>query len=261
MKWVVVGGLQHFSVSPRPLGFLFFNFWVLGLRVWGQGLTIFYFSHELPQLRSVFSGPLAQILFNMNIGFLEEPGLQQNGWLTRNMWTQSSSLITFLRTSSLSLKLSKVTRTGLVPRTSGPEYTLLAFTTQILETIVSTYRNKYWGRRFPLTPSIYVDTIYVQSYVAQIRVVPWWWASLSWCSHGPWSGSWSCCSTLPEKRGSNKISKKNKDLIFSQRRKTSLQVSYLEIIFPIFDIWTYYPNCWGPFRNDVIIIKCIRLGN
>ena len=29
------GGLQHFSVSPRPLGF-----WVLGLRVWGQGLTI-----------------------------------------------------------------------------------------------------------------------------------------------------------------------------------------------------------------------------
>ncbi len=34
--------------------------------------------------------------------------------------------LTFLRTSSLSLKLSKVTRTGLVPRTSGPEYTRLA---------------------------------------------------------------------------------------------------------------------------------------
>ena len=32
---MVGGGLQHFSVSPRPLGF-----WVLGLRVWGQGLTI-----------------------------------------------------------------------------------------------------------------------------------------------------------------------------------------------------------------------------
>ena len=31
------GGLQHFSVSPRPLGF---GFLVLGLRVWGQGLTI-----------------------------------------------------------------------------------------------------------------------------------------------------------------------------------------------------------------------------
>jgi len=29
------GGLQHFSVSPRPLGF-----WFLVLGVWGQGLTI-----------------------------------------------------------------------------------------------------------------------------------------------------------------------------------------------------------------------------
>ena len=36
----VGGGLQHFSVSPRPLGFGFLEFWVLGLRVWGQGLTI-----------------------------------------------------------------------------------------------------------------------------------------------------------------------------------------------------------------------------
>ena len=35
--WVVVGGLQYFSVSPRPLGM---GFGVLGLRVWGQGLTI-----------------------------------------------------------------------------------------------------------------------------------------------------------------------------------------------------------------------------
>lgn len=33
---------------------------------------------------------------------------------------------TFLRTSSLSLKLSNVTSTGLVPLTSGPEYTRLA---------------------------------------------------------------------------------------------------------------------------------------
>ena len=32
-----------FSVSPRPFGFLFFSFWVFGLRVWGQGLTIFIF--------------------------------------------------------------------------------------------------------------------------------------------------------------------------------------------------------------------------
>ena len=29
------GGLEQFSVSPRPLGFGF------GARVWGQGLTIF----------------------------------------------------------------------------------------------------------------------------------------------------------------------------------------------------------------------------
>ena len=36
----VVGGLQQFSVSPRPLGYWFFSFWVWGLRVWGQGLTI-----------------------------------------------------------------------------------------------------------------------------------------------------------------------------------------------------------------------------
>ena len=39
--WVGGGGLQRFSVSPRPLGFWFFSFWVWGLRVWGQGLTIF----------------------------------------------------------------------------------------------------------------------------------------------------------------------------------------------------------------------------
>ena len=31
------GGLEQFSVSPRPLGFVFGT---LGLRVWGQGLTI-----------------------------------------------------------------------------------------------------------------------------------------------------------------------------------------------------------------------------
>ena len=30
------GGLEQFSVSPRPLGF---GFGTLGLRVWGQGLT------------------------------------------------------------------------------------------------------------------------------------------------------------------------------------------------------------------------------
>ena len=33
---MVVGGLEQFSVSPRPLGF---GFGTLGLRVWGQGLT------------------------------------------------------------------------------------------------------------------------------------------------------------------------------------------------------------------------------
>ena len=32
--------MMDFSVSPRPLGFGFLGFWVLGLRVWGQGLTI-----------------------------------------------------------------------------------------------------------------------------------------------------------------------------------------------------------------------------
>ena len=37
---VVEGGLQHFSVSPRPLGFGFLGLGVWGLRVWGQGLTI-----------------------------------------------------------------------------------------------------------------------------------------------------------------------------------------------------------------------------
>ena len=31
---------MRFSVSPRPLGFGFLGFWVWGLRVWGQGLTI-----------------------------------------------------------------------------------------------------------------------------------------------------------------------------------------------------------------------------
>ena len=35
------GGLQHFSVSPRPLGFGF-GTKGLGLRVWGQGLTILF---------------------------------------------------------------------------------------------------------------------------------------------------------------------------------------------------------------------------
>ena len=39
-RQVNVKCLQDFSVSPRPLGFWFFSFWVLGLRVWGQGLTI-----------------------------------------------------------------------------------------------------------------------------------------------------------------------------------------------------------------------------
>ena len=34
---VVVGGLQQFSVRPKPLGF-----GVLGLSVWGQGLTIYH---------------------------------------------------------------------------------------------------------------------------------------------------------------------------------------------------------------------------
>ena len=34
-----VGGLQHFSVSPRPLGFRFLGFGAKGL---GQGLTIVF---------------------------------------------------------------------------------------------------------------------------------------------------------------------------------------------------------------------------
>ena len=38
--WGGGGGLWDFSVSPRPLGFGFFGFRVLGLRVWGLGLTI-----------------------------------------------------------------------------------------------------------------------------------------------------------------------------------------------------------------------------
>ena len=36
----MAGGPWDFSVSPRPLGFGFWGFGVLGLRVWGQGLTI-----------------------------------------------------------------------------------------------------------------------------------------------------------------------------------------------------------------------------
>ena len=39
--WVVVGGLQDLSVSPRPFGFGF-ETKGLGLRVWGQGLTILF---------------------------------------------------------------------------------------------------------------------------------------------------------------------------------------------------------------------------
>ena len=39
---VVVGGLQQFSVRPKPLGF-----GVLGLSVWGQGLTIMIPYHGL----------------------------------------------------------------------------------------------------------------------------------------------------------------------------------------------------------------------
>ena len=35
--WGGGGGLQHVIVSPRPLGF---GFGTLGLRVWGEGLTI-----------------------------------------------------------------------------------------------------------------------------------------------------------------------------------------------------------------------------
>ena len=44
--WVVVvvvvvgGGLELFSVSPRPLGFGSLGFWVWGLGVWCLGLTI-----------------------------------------------------------------------------------------------------------------------------------------------------------------------------------------------------------------------------
>ena len=30
--WVVGGGLQDFSVSPRPLGFWYLGFWVFGTK-------------------------------------------------------------------------------------------------------------------------------------------------------------------------------------------------------------------------------------
>ena len=50
MGWVVVvvvvGGLEQFSVSPRPLG-LGFGTKGLGLRVWGQGLTIRSFRFDV----------------------------------------------------------------------------------------------------------------------------------------------------------------------------------------------------------------------
>ena len=36
--WVGGGGLQHFSVSPRPLGF---GFWGLGAKGLGPGLDSF----------------------------------------------------------------------------------------------------------------------------------------------------------------------------------------------------------------------------
>ena len=42
MRWSqsLCGGLQHFSVSPRPLGFGFWGFGVWGFGVWCLGLTI-----------------------------------------------------------------------------------------------------------------------------------------------------------------------------------------------------------------------------
>ena len=46
------GGLEQFSVSPRPLGF---RFGTLGLRVWGQGLTITELSLLCDSLLQVFN--------------------------------------------------------------------------------------------------------------------------------------------------------------------------------------------------------------
>ena len=97
-----------------------------------------YLSHELPQLRPVLPGPLAQVLLHMDVGALQHSGLHQdccrlehcghgffmNGRSGRVLYRGILSLTnwvpTFLSTSSRSLKLSNVTSTGRVPRTSGP---------------------------------------------------------------------------------------------------------------------------------------------
>ena len=65
------GGLEQFSVSPRPLGSLLGLGWgwaygVWGLRVWGQGLTILNFA-ELPwTLHILLSIKLCDFCFGVN---------------------------------------------------------------------------------------------------------------------------------------------------------------------------------------------------
>ena len=59
-------------------------------------------------------------------------------------------LHTFRRTSSLSLKLSKVTRTGRVPRTSGPE--IYSWSTKLFDSLRTTWVHTtgFWYRQFSL---------------------------------------------------------------------------------------------------------------
>ena len=114
--------------------------------------TSAHLSHELPELCPVFSSPLAQVFLDVDIRLLQHPSLHFILYFTEAMWTKSIIQthcrccfqiilysLTFLSTSSLSLKFSNVTNTGLVPLTSGPSGTFFQFLfgckyfTQIIE--------------------------------------------------------------------------------------------------------------------------------
>ena len=68
MKWVVVvvGGLQHFSVSPRPLSF---GFWGFGAKGLGPGLDNrhCFMSEVIKKLNSLLRISLLVFLVVMNV--------------------------------------------------------------------------------------------------------------------------------------------------------------------------------------------------
>ena len=103
--------------------------------------TSAHLSHELPELCPVFSCSLAQVFLDVDIRLLQHPSLHYSVFYRgMDMWTKSIIQthcrccfqiilysLTFLSTSSLSLKFSNVTNTGLVPLTSGPSFTFFQF--------------------------------------------------------------------------------------------------------------------------------------